>query len=112
MLQVIRFNRTSASRSSSCAPNRTLFHRYRRQGSRAARDRFSLPSPLRLGRDEGTYVKENRESKLAGFLEKTTRVGARGVLGINDLKAKIEDEHAKYRLGAAGHGVAKEARLR
>ena len=91
LLQVIRFNRTSASRSSSCAPNRTLFHCYRRQGSRAARDRFSMLS-LRLGRDEGAYVEENRESKLAGFLETMTCVGARCVLGIAHLKAKVEDE--------------------
>ncbi|TBU41265.1 hypothetical protein BD309DRAFT_898423 [Dichomitus squalens] len=77
--------------------------------------------------DEGTYVDTDRESveggdepdskkkrkhgsKMLGFIKKTTRAGVGGILGVDHLKAKVGNEHAKRRLGAvAQHDSGSQA---
>ena len=66
-------------------------------------DRDSVESGEQ-GKDDGDgddkTKKKKGGSKLVGFMRKTTRAGVGGILGVDHLKAKIGNEHAKRRLGA------------
>ncbi|RDX43167.1 hypothetical protein OH76DRAFT_1361510 [Lentinus brumalis] len=63
-------------------------------------DRESIEGEDEHKDDGGEKKKKRRGSKLVGFMRKTTRAGVGSLLGVDHLKAKIGNEHAKRRLGA------------
>ncbi|KAI0696851.1 hypothetical protein C8T65DRAFT_583134 [Cerioporus squamosus] len=63
-------------------------------------DRESMEREEEYKDDGEGKKKKRRGSKLVGFMRKTTRAGVGGILGVDHLKAKIGNEHAKRRLGA------------